>query len=121
MRRRTPYDPPPKLTIRELRKRRATHAVASVQTRVDKLEQELARIEQAIEVLRDQVRAVQGRAQLNTRLGTVRQQQSSFSQAYASRRWELQREADMTRRRLETERRTLEDLKRRLTAEGNYP
>jgi chromosome segregation ATPase len=121
MRRRTPYNPPPKLTIRELRKRRAAHAVATVETRVNKLEQELASIEHAIEVLRDQVRVVQGQPQTNAHIGPIRQQQPSLSQAYAARRWELQREADVTRQRLETERRTLEDLKRRLSAEGNYP
>jgi hypothetical protein len=121
MRRRTPYDPPPKLTIRELRKRRAAHAIAIVETRVEKLAQELERIEQAIEVLRDQVRAVQGQPQTNAHVGPIRQQQPSLSQAYAARRWELQREADLTRQRLETERRMLEDLKSRLTAEGNYP
>lgn len=121
MRRRTPYDPPPKLTIRELRKRRAAYAVAKMETRVERLEQELAHIEQAIEVLRDQVRTVQGQPQTNAHIGPIRQQQPSLSQAYAARRWELQREADITRQRLETERQTLEDLKRRLSAEGNYP
>ena len=121
MRRRTPYDPPAKLSIREIRKRRAAHAVATMETRVEKLQKELVRIEQAIDVLQDQIRAVQGQPQTNARLGPIRQQQPSLSQAYATRRWELQREADIARKRLETERRTLKELKRRLSAEGNYP
>ena len=92
-----------------------------METRVEKLQKELVRIEQAIEVLRDQVHAVPGGSQTDARSGSIRQQQAYFSRAYASRRWELQREAEFTRQRLEIERRTLEELKRRLSAEGDFP
>jgi len=42
-----PIPTQPKWSIRELHKRRAAHAVAVMEKRVDKIEQELKRIEQA--------------------------------------------------------------------------
>ena len=114
-----PYTSTPKLSIQELRSRRAAHAIASMEARVSKAQQALERIEQAIEVLKDQIRAVQGRPQSTTRVGQIRQQQASFANAYTARYLELQREVDLARKHLATESRILCDLKQRLQAAGH--
>ncbi len=116
--RRTPHAAPPKWGIKELRKRRAAHALASAEERVRKAEEALARVEASIEVLRDQVRAVQSQGSGPEYVGPVRQQQPSYARAYSSRRHELQREAERARQRLETERGILRDLRRRLATDA---
>jgi|WetSurMetagenome_2_1015567.scaffolds.fasta_scaffold404028_1 hypothetical protein len=118
MMRRTPYTPPTKWNVRDLRNVRAAYSVASMEMRVTKAEQEVARIEQAIDHLRDTIRADEGRPQSATGLGTIRQEQASCSHAYSVRRWELKREADLARQRLETEQKILKELKEKLHADG---
>jgi hypothetical protein len=116
--RRNPYNPRPNWSVKDLRKPRAAHAMTLMEARVKKAEQELSSIKQAIEILRDQIRAVQGHPQSTVRLGPILQQQSSLAHSYAARRWELEREAELARQRLETERAILLDLKRRYEAAG---
>jgi hypothetical protein len=115
---RRPYDPRPNWSVKDLRKPRAVHQLAVMEARVKKAEQELAGIKEAIEILHDHIRAVQGNAPSTVRVGSIRQEQSSLAHSYAARRFELQREADLAEQRLETERRIWQDLKRRFDAAG---
>ena len=108
----------PKLTIHEMRKRRAAYAVATMEERVRKAEKELERVEQSIKDLQKYNRAVQGHPEAEVKLGPVVQQQAYLAHTYAARRFELQQLANRAEQHLDRESKILRDLKKRLNDAG---
>ena len=102
----------PKLTIHEMRKRRAAYAVATMEERVRKAEKELERVEQSIKDLQKY------HPEAEVKLGPVVQQQAYLAHTYAARRFELQQLANRAEQHLDRESKILRDLKKRLNDAG---